>query len=214
MRRIKEEFLDIVEENISLDGMDVLEIGCGTGARSVAIAGRCKFLEAVEPNEKAVEEAQQANQKANIRYKQGAAEKLPYEDHYFDVCIFTLSLHHVPVDMMNTAISESVRVAKKGGHIVFLEPAHAGSYFKSEINFDAGDGDERAVKARAYFEILNFKNYTESIEIDDETIFKLDSAEDFVTVFSPRKNLDKLPKFLEDQNFTLNAMRRISIYKV
>jgi len=214
MKRAKEEFLDRIEEYVPLVGKLVLEVGCGTGSRSIAIAERCKFLEAIEPDESSLKVAARDSQAKNINFQKGEAQEVPFSNNKFDVIIFTLSLHHVPITLMEKAIDEAVRVSKIGGHVIFLEPAFSGSYFDAEINFGAGDGDERADKARAYFEILNYKNYTEIIEIDDETIFKLDSEEDFTKVFNPKKNLDKLPVFLNDNNFILNAMRRINIYRV
>lgn len=214
MERIKEEFLDKVESIIPLAAKSVLEIGCGTGTRSAAIAKRCHFLEAIEPSLEALIIAKTKNQAGNIRYQQGDAQNLPFEDYTFDVAVFTLSLHHVPMGEMSKAITEAVRVTKRGGYIVFLEPGNKGTYFDAEIGFDAGDGDERKEKARAYFEILHHTGYTEVAELEDETVFKFSSVEDFVSTVEPKKDIDRLESFLKQNDFILNAERRINIFKV
>jgi ubiquinone/menaquinone biosynthesis C-methylase UbiE len=214
MQRLKEEFLNLVEAIIPLSDSYVLEIGCGAGTRSVNIAGRCTKLAALEPDSQLLSKAQIQNARNNINYYSGSAEALPFEDRIFDTTIFTLSLHHVPSEKMSKAISEAVRVTKKDGYVVFLEPKHEGSFFQAEMLFDACDGDERKEKARAYFEILNFRGYQEIAEIDDETIFQFDSIQDFISALSPKQNLDQLAAFLEKNLYILNAKRRINIFKV
>src|ERR1700722_4832578 len=133
MQRIKEEFLDKLEAVISLSGKDVLEIGCGEGTRSAGIAKRCKNLSAIDPDPELIKKAQVENQFENITYAVGSTEQLPFGDEKFDIVIFTLSLHHVPVPKMTTAIDEAIRVVKKNGFIVFLEPEFDGTLFESEI---------------------------------------------------------------------------------
>lgn len=214
MQRLKDEFLNKLENIVPFTNSHILEIGCGTGNRSIDIAERCLKLEALEPDSQLLTKAKEQNSRNNIDYRLGSAETLPFDDHIFDTSIFTLSLHHVPIQKMQIAIEEAVRVTKKGGYVVFLEPQHEGSFFQAEILFDACDGDERREKARAYFEILNFNGYQEIVEIDDETVFQFDSIEDFTSVFSPKQNLARLADFLEQNKYTLYAKRRINIFKV
>ncbi len=214
MKRIKEEFLENLETVVRLKNKNVLEVGCGKGSRSVQIAKRVKSLVAIEPSREHIKEAKQANQLANIVYQVGKAEKLPYEQKIFDITIFTLSLHHVSAPKISVAIREAIRVTKKGGYIVFLEPTHEGSFFQAEVMFDACDGDERKEKAFAYYSLLNYKGYKEVAELSDETIFQFNSYEDFVVSMNPKKNKKNIKSFLEENKYTLNALRRISIFKV
>lgn len=214
MKRLKEEYLEKIDKVVSLNNKKVLEVGSGSGARSIAIASKCAALEAIEPDINNINLAKLENNKSNINYQQGIAENLQFLDNTFDVVIFTLSLHHVQAEQMSKAIDEAVRVTKPGGYVVFLEPMFDGTYFDSEMIFDAGCGDERAEKALAYYEILKYKNYVEIAEMADETIFKLESVEDYMVTFKPKKNLDRLPDFLANHNYTLNAERRINVFRV
>jgi ubiquinone/menaquinone biosynthesis C-methylase UbiE len=214
MKRIKEEFLDKLEAVVKLKGKHVLEVGCGGGACSVQIAKRVKSLVAIEPDTKMLESAIKNNSLENIHYESGNAVKLKFKPKAFDVTIFTLSLHHVPTAKISQAIKEAVRVTKKNGYIVFLEPAHNGNFFESEIKFDACDGDERKEKAFAYYSILNYKGYKEVAEIPDETVFQFESAEDFIESMNPKKNKKKIEEFLNKNNFLLSASRRINVFQV
>ena len=213
MERIKEEFLDKLESVISLRGKDVLEIGCGEGTRSIEIAGLCKSLTAIDPDPELISKAGTESHRDNISYVVASAEQLPFSEGLFDLVVFTLSFHHVPKDKMAIAIDESLRVLRRDGYIVFLEPEFNGSLFESEIMFEAFDGDERKMKALAYFVMLDHQKLKEVAEIADETIWKLESVEDYIEAMKPKKNLDKLEQFLRDKNFMLRASRRINIFK-
>jgi ubiquinone/menaquinone biosynthesis C-methylase UbiE len=214
MQRIKEEFLDKLEVVLSLTGKDVLEVGCGEGTRSIAIAKRCKNLVAIDPDPGLIKKAKAENPFENITYQVDSAEKISFDNEKCDVVIFTLSLHHVPIDKMKTAIDEAVRVVRKDGYIVFLEPEFDGTLFESEIFFDAFDGDERKQKAFAYFAMLDHPKLKEVAEIMDETIWKLDSVDDFIESMAPKRKIDQLKSFLEKNNYILRAARRINIFQL
>ncbi len=216
MKRLVDGFLEKMESTVSLSGKRVLEIGCGDGARSPKIEEMCGTLVSIEPRAESIAYARANNPGKAIRYEVGRAEELDFADHSFDVAIFTLSLHHVPVESMQKALAEAARVLKPGGYVVCLEPAQEGSFFESELLFGAGDGDERAAKAKAYLALLEESSslgLMEVAELFDETVFALEFAEDFIQVMQPKKNLDRLESFLEKEKFKLNAWRRINIYK-
>lgn len=212
MRRIKDEFLQRIEEVVPLGGLSVLEIGCGDGSRSVAMAECCRSLVGIEPNQDQLERAVARNL-VNARFQKGSAEHLPFQDQTFDVIIFTLSFHHVPLQQMSVAIDEAVRVVRPSGRIIFLEPAQEGSFFEAEIAFDACDGDERREKTAAHEAMMRHSGLQALAEVADETVFQFDSLDDFITSMVPKKNLEKIEDFLRVHDFTLNAHRRINVFQ-
>lgn len=214
MKRLKDDYLQVIGRTISLSGKSVLEIGCGNGSRSVEIAKECIHLTAVEPNIEMLESAKKNNSAQNITYLPGKAEDLGFSDKEFDITLFTLSFHHVPMEQMPKAIDEAIRVTRKEGYVVFLEPAQDGTFFDAEIAFDACDGDEREEKKIAYNILKNHSGYTEIAEIPDETIFHFDSLNDFITTMAPKKNIPKIEEFLKKNDYILRAERRINIFKV
>ena len=211
MQRIKETFLQRLTQIIPLREKSVLEIGCGDGARSVEIAQHCSHLTAVDPCEDQLSAARM-RLIPNADFVQGNAQSLNLPANSFDVVIFTLSFHHVPVPLMDAAIDEAVRVVRRGGNIVFLEPDEQGSFFEAEIQFDACDGDEREAKRAAYDAMKGHPDLLLVSEFADETIFHFESLDDFAVSMSPKANLDLLKSFLQVHAFTLSAMRRINVY--
>jgi len=214
MKRLKEEFVQKVNNIVALAGLNALEVGCGQGGRSIPIAENVKSLVAIDPNPESIHEAKKLSQRPNIIYQIAAAENLPFENQRFDVVFFTLSLHHVPPESMPQAINEAIRVTKTGGWIVFLEAGNHGTFLKTEELYGAGDGDERWVKALAYAAMLHAHGMKEIAEIWDETIFQFDSLEDFLDYMGPKGDTEKLRVFLEEQKFILRAERRINIFQV
>ena len=199
MERIKEEFLNKLESVVSLNNFDILEIGSGDGTRTAQIAEKCNKVVGIEPDEKLIQIADQRNI-PNAIFQAGAGEKIVFRDNLYDMVIFTLSLHHIPVSKMTMAIFEAVRVVKPKGYIVFLEPTETGLLFEAELRFGASDGDERIEKKAAYTAIQAHPNLRPVEEIIDETVFRFDSTDDFVHTMNPKKNLDELDEFLKKNN--------------
>lgn len=215
MKRLKEEFVEKLESIVPLSGLTVLEVGCGEGTRTVALATKAKQVVAIDPSDESISIAKKQNQAANVSYSVALAEALPFQENQFDAAIFTLSLHHVPIDKMRTAISEAIRVVKPNAWIAFLEPGTDGSFFEAELLFNASDGDERSEKAAAYKVMRQHPGLTAIKEIDDETILSFDSLDDFVDTLQPdTSKLPQLQKFLGKHSFVLNAARRINIFRV
>ncbi len=214
MKRLKDDYLSSIETVMPLFGKSILEIGCGNGSRSVEIAKKCAWLTAMEPDTALLDWARTHNAAQNITYVLGKAERLGFPDEQFDAVLFTLSLHHVPIEEMPRAIDEAIRVTKKGGHIIFLEPAEEGTFFDAEIAFDACDGDERQEKRAAYNALKTHQGYAEIAEIPDETIFRFESLDDFMTTMAPKKAIAGIEDFLKKNDYTLRAARRINIFSV
>lgn len=101
-------------------GMQVLEVGCGTGRVTVDL-GLCERVGdsgrvvALDPSRTLLDRLE-AKQKAagitNVEAIQGRAERLPFPDDTFDVTLAVASLHFTDVEQ---AMTEMVRVTKPGG---------------------------------------------------------------------------------------------------
>lgn len=102
----------------------VLDMGCGAGHASFAVAPYAKEVVAYDiapPMLATVQAAAKERGLANIRTQQGAAESLPFVDHSFDWVISRMSAHHwhdVPL-----ALAEVRRVLKPGGRVLFIDIA-------------------------------------------------------------------------------------------
>jgi SAM-dependent methyltransferase len=137
---------DIFDECLHLKGATVLELGCGKAEKPRIIAQKAAAVLALE-----VDEAQLAKNLAitdlpNVRFAQGGAERIPAADASFDIVLMFKSLHHVPVELMDSAFSEIRRVLKPGGIAYISEPVYAGNFNEVLKLFH----DEKAVREAAF----------------------------------------------------------------
>ncbi|WP_322103542.1 class I SAM-dependent methyltransferase [Paraburkholderia sp. J41] len=102
----------------------VLDMGCGAGHASFAVAPHVREVVAYDiaaPMLETVEAAAKARGLTTVRTQQGAAESLPFADARFDWAVTRMSAHHwrdVP-----RALREAHRVLKPGGRIQFIDIA-------------------------------------------------------------------------------------------
>ncbi|CAG4886282.1 class I SAM-dependent methyltransferase [Paraburkholderia gardini] len=105
-------------------GATVLDMGCGAGHASFAVAPHAKSVVAYDIAPQMLETVAAAARERGldtIRTQQGAAETLPFADASFDWVISRMSAHHwhdVP-----QALKEVRRVLKPGGRVLFVDIA-------------------------------------------------------------------------------------------
>ena len=97
-----------------------LDIGCGTGNYTIALAERGYDFTGVDPSENMLQIAGSRN--SNIKWLQGSAENIPVKDKYFNGIIATLTLHHW--SELNRAFLEIDRVLTNNGRIVIFTSTH------------------------------------------------------------------------------------------
>lgn len=114
----------------AVDGLLVVDAGCGNGANSRALAERGATVLGVEPDPVQAEKNRAADPVAGVSFAETGAEALPLADASADGVFFFRSLHHVPRQHMDDALAEAARVLKPGaGFLCVVEPDTAGSHF-------------------------------------------------------------------------------------
>ncbi len=93
-----------------------LDIGCGTGNYTIALANKGLNFFGIEPSEKMLDIAKSRNSKIN--WLRGQAEQIPLNDNFFDGAIATLTIHHWV--SIKKAFTEIQRVLNDKGKIVFF----------------------------------------------------------------------------------------------
>lgn len=101
------------------DGLDWLDVGCGTGALSAAIVARCNpaSVISIDQSEGFLATARANLQSEHVEFRLGNAQALPVESASRDAVVSALMLNFVPDKEL--ALSEMKRVCRSGGKIGF-----------------------------------------------------------------------------------------------
>lgn len=99
------------------EGMNVLDVACGTGNQSLPAARRGADVTGIDLAPNLIEQAiaNAATEGLKIKFEVGDAEALPYADDEFDLVISMFGAMFAP--RPEVVISELVRVCKPGGRI-------------------------------------------------------------------------------------------------
>ena len=110
------EYFDLIGPGMLGPDSVVLDIGCGTGRWSRHLAGRVRYVEAVDPSDAVWVASRLTGPCGNVRVTQAGFDDLPFPPGAFD---FVLSLgvaHHVPDT--GRAIRDAARMLKPGGYLL------------------------------------------------------------------------------------------------
>lgn len=114
--KVNRELCKKVAERMSSND-NVLECACGTGMISVYIATKCKSLIATDFSQGMLAKSRKRCKKIkNIRVEKANILQLQYPNESFDKVVAANVIHLL--DQPDIAISELIRVCKKGGKII------------------------------------------------------------------------------------------------
>ena len=101
-------------------GMKILDIAAGTGSSSRPLVDKGAEVTALDFSQGMIEQGRKQNK--NIKFMQGDALKLPFEENTFDVTTISFGLRNT--SSVEIALKEALRVTKDGGRIVVAEFSH------------------------------------------------------------------------------------------
>lgn len=112
------EVFDALVREGDLRGRRVLEVGCGTGKVAAALAERelCRVW-AVDSSPEMLEVARAAAR--SVRFKQAAAEQLPFRDGWFERIVLRMAVHLLD---RPTALPELRRILAPAGRVAIATP--------------------------------------------------------------------------------------------
>lgn len=100
-------------------GHRVLDLGCGTGTLALFVKRAEPRTQVVglDADPRALEIARRKARRAGvrIRFDEGRADALPYEDGDFDRVVSSLLFHHLAREEKTSAFREALRVLRPGG---------------------------------------------------------------------------------------------------
>lgn len=120
--------LDVLLHLLPAPGPQVIELGCGSARMAQALLQRCPTLHYLGLEVDARQHARNLEvPRPNMRFEAAGAQAIPSADQVFDLALMLKSLHHVPLECMDTALQEVARVLRPGGYFYVSEPVYAGA---------------------------------------------------------------------------------------
>ncbi len=107
-------------------GMNILDVGCGTGTHLELYQRYACQLYGLDSSPSMLDIARQ-RLKDTAKLDLANAAKMPYEAQMFDLIIAMLALHEMPPEVRLAVVEEIKRVLKKDGHILIID-YHTGTY--------------------------------------------------------------------------------------
>ncbi len=145
----------------NVEGLDVLEIGCGRGGGLSYVNKylKPKTTHGVDLNKKAIEFCTKQYTQSNATFQQGDAQNLNIADNSFDIIINVESSHRYP--NMDKFLQEVYRILRPGGSFLFTD-----FRFDSEMEELNNQLDSSKLKVLDYVDITS--NVVESLKFDTE----------------------------------------------
>jgi len=143
---------ELMEELLPLDGVRVLELGCGAAWTTRQLAESYPASRFIATEVDRLQHAKNLQlELPNVEFRLEGAQAISEPDASVDIVWMLKSLHHVPAQLMQRAMGEIVRVLKPGGLAWFAEPVYAGPFndLMSLIH------DEKVVRDLAFRSIVS-----------------------------------------------------------
>ncbi|MGE4659264.1 MAG: class I SAM-dependent methyltransferase [Arenicellales bacterium] len=139
--------IDALLEFLGKDTGKLLDIGCGAGVLSDTLAQHGYAVTGIDPL---------VGDGSRAWRVQASAGAIPLASDSFDIAVFHWSLHHVPEDLMASALAEAQRVLNQNGRLFVIEPEPVGSsqevsypfHDETEVQAKAAQAVEEVIKAR------------------------------------------------------------------
>ncbi len=141
-RRLAGPFLDFAGVQA---GDRVLDVGCGTGVITAALAERGCTAVGVDASEPYINGARRDRPHANVIYELGDARHMTHPDASFDGCVSTLALDVIPE--VDQVVREMRRVTRPGGVVACGVFDFWGGFSAHDLVCDTGSVLDEGIRA-------------------------------------------------------------------
>lgn len=150
-----EDFHDILSKLKAYSVEKVVDLGCGSGRHSIALAEKDFTVTAVDYSDRALDLAKKwaKNKDLEITFKKSNIyKKLPFNENKFDAALAVDSLHYGSREDLENALDEIRRIIKSGGLLFLTLPIMVGEPVVTHLVFTE---DEISGMLKDNYRILN-----------------------------------------------------------
>lgn len=218
------QFITHITAHCDIIGKVILEVGCGRGRITRDLARLARKVVAIDPDEGALRVARSQVVADNVEFVRCGGESLEFPKNSFDLVVYSLSLHHLPLDFMLDSLLQTARLLRGDGKIVVIEPGDDGTLIEAEERFGVGDGNERLEKEAAQGALRSLAGWGMGETVRFRTLFYFDGLEDFLDNLLPDWRLkpeasvreigDYVTAHAKDCSIILHADRRMNILRI
>lgn len=128
---------DVLQHLAARGGGDILDVGCGTGTLTRAIAARLadqrpSRVTGIDAATRMIAVARRkAAGQGNLMFEAALAEALPFADASFDHAVSTMFFHHINAELKVRSLNEIWRTLRPGGSLLIADVAPPTSWFGS-----------------------------------------------------------------------------------
>ena len=141
-RRLAGPFLDFTGVR---PGDRVLDVGCGTGVITLALAERGCVAVGVDASEPYLDGARRDRPHPSVVYELGDARRMQYPDASFDACVSTLAIDVIPE--VDQVAAEMRRVTRPGGIVACCVFDFWGGNSAQDLVYDTGSVLDEGIRA-------------------------------------------------------------------
>lgn len=128
-----------LRESIDGDGLDILEIGCGTGKNTEFLQTKAKHLIGADFSAEMLVKAREKITSANVEFRRlDLRESWNFADGSFDLITCSLVLEHI--ENTDFVFAEARRVLRENGRFYFGELHPFKQYSGTKARFETGSG--------------------------------------------------------------------------
>lgn len=173
--------LDVLHRCVPLQAQRIIEVGCGNARLARELLQQYPDCHVTGLEVDAIQHAKNlAQPQPGLVFAAACATALPYADASFDLALMLKSLHHVPLDGLDTALREVARVLRAGGHLYVSEPIYDGALnevvklFNDEgvVRAAAQQALDRALADTPYWEAVAEHRFAQAVHYRDFAEFE------------------------------------------
>ena len=147
---LTEKYKSIIEKHVSLDGKNILDIGCGDGRLAIYLSEFANSWNGIDINPYAIKVARENIENLSLEdkvtFESGSFLDIPF-DKKFDIIISSNSLHFE--DNKSEAFENMDRFLNDEGYVIFFEPTPSANGWRSnELNEDSKEFDESVFRRK------------------------------------------------------------------